>query len=316
MGTTPSGVSKSLHVSDEPAPAVLVGHAQDHERVGLRSLHQLPVRPGVDRAAALEVDVRAQDAAEARRGGRRRRSPASPAPFWLHEELLELRAERPERRRIGTARQRRRPPARFAVLLVEHREGRPVDDHRLIEAPDQILQFLHRHELPVWPEHPCLDLHQRRLAVEMSDDVGIAVERDQDRLRDDARRILQHDERPDPGARSVEPRAAGASVVPATSAHRLPASQSGSPPAPTAHRDRGSPPRRCKVAMIMLPESTICVKHSSGDPAAGWRSTAAATRAEQSRGSVAGWSSYPPLSGINDSDHRRPIRGPRLMFRQ
>ena len=92
-------------------------------------------------------------------------------PVVAHEELLELRAQRPERRGVRPARQRRRPPSRFAVRLVEHRERRPVDDHRLIEAPDQILEFLHRHELPRLAEHPGLDLRQRRLAVEMANDV-------------------------------------------------------------------------------------------------------------------------------------------------
>ena len=181
-----------------------MGDAQDDERVGVRPLHQLPVRPGVDRAAALEVDVRTQDAAEPRRAATP--SAAGDAgPVAAHEELLELGAQGPERRRIGAARQCRRPPARFAILLVEHRERRPLDDHRLIESPDQILEILHRHELPRLAEHTRLDLHQRRLAVEMPDDVGVAVERDQDRLGHHPRRILKHDERPVPGARSVEP---------------------------------------------------------------------------------------------------------------
>ena len=166
---------------------------QDHERVGVRSLHQLAVRPGIDRAPALEVDVRTQDAAEPRRRGDAidgRRA----GPVLAHEELLELGAQGPERRGIGTARQRRRPPSRLAVLLVEHREGRPIEDHRLIEAPDQVLQFLHRHEVAGVAQHPRLDLGQRRLAVEMPDDVGVAVERDQHRLGYHPRRILQHDE--------------------------------------------------------------------------------------------------------------------------
>jgi hypothetical protein len=48
----------------EPVGTVLVRHAQDHERIGVGPFGQFPVRPGVDRPAALEVDVRAQDAAQ------------------------------------------------------------------------------------------------------------------------------------------------------------------------------------------------------------------------------------------------------------
>ena len=57
------------------------------------------------------------------------------------------------------------------------------------------------------------------------------------------------------------------------------------------------------------------VKHSCGDRAAGWRSTAAATRVERSRRWVAGWSSSPPPRALNDSGHRRPSPGLRLNSR-
>ena len=50
----------------EPIAAILVRHAQDHEGVGVGLLDQLLVGPGVDRAAAVEVDVRAEDAPEPR----------------------------------------------------------------------------------------------------------------------------------------------------------------------------------------------------------------------------------------------------------
>ena len=193
VGTTPSGVSKSLYVSANRRRQYWWATPRITNVSACGLLHQLAVGPGVDRAAAMEIDVRAEDAAEpvARPDAvDRRRAGAVVAD----EQLLELRAEGPERGGVGPARHRRGATSRLAVLLVEHREGRAVDDHRLIEAPDQILQLLHRHELPRLPEHPGLDLHQRRLAIEMADDLDIAIERDQDRLGDHPGRILQHHE--------------------------------------------------------------------------------------------------------------------------
>src|SRR6185437_11743132 len=106
----------------ETTTAILVRDAQDDERVGTGPLHQLAVRPGVDRAAALEVDVRTQDAAEPR-GGRYAVNRRGTRSVVADEELLELGAQRPERRGVGTTRQRSGPPSRVAVLLVEHLEG-------------------------------------------------------------------------------------------------------------------------------------------------------------------------------------------------
>ena len=118
-----------------------------------------------------------------------------PAPPWLTKNCSSCARRARSGRRIGTARQRRRPPSRLAVRLVEHRERRPVDDHRLIEAPDQILQFLHRHELPAVPAAPVPGSPSASTGRQNGGRCGITVERHEDRLRDDARRILQHDER-------------------------------------------------------------------------------------------------------------------------
>src|SRR3569833_2332730 len=48
--------------------AILVGHAQNHERVGVGLLDELLVRPRVDRSAAVKVDMRADDPTQS--GGR------------------------------------------------------------------------------------------------------------------------------------------------------------------------------------------------------------------------------------------------------
>ncbi len=142
---------------------------------GLGAFHQLAVRPGIDRPATLEVDVRAEDAAEIRRGGRRgsvavdRRCART---TLADEELVELRTQRSQGRGVGPTRQRRGAATGLAILLVEHREGGPIKDHRLVEATDQVLQLLHRHELPGLAEHAGLDLTQRRPAVEVADHIA------------------------------------------------------------------------------------------------------------------------------------------------
>ena len=180
-----------------------MGHAQDDERVGLGVLDELLVGPGVDRAAAVKVDVRAQDAAKARRTRPLRRHPGSPAPFASDEKLLELGPQRTDGRRVRAARQRGGPPARFAIRLVKRGERRPLDDHRGIEPADQVFELVEREKEPGLAQHPCLDLDQRRLAVEMPDDVMKAVERDENRL-DTTPVGSWSNTKTDPGARRAE----------------------------------------------------------------------------------------------------------------
>ena len=82
-----------------------------------------------------------------RRGRAVRRG--QPGTVCIHEELFELRAQRAHGRRVRPAGQRRRPPTRFAIRLVERGERRPLDDHRRVEAADQALELVEREKKPV-----------------------------------------------------------------------------------------------------------------------------------------------------------------------
>ena len=64
----------------------------------------------------------------------------------------------------------------------------------------------------------------------------------------------------------------------------------------------GSSPSRCRLEHVIRQPGGV--KHPGADHAAGWRSAAAATRAERSRGSVADWSSSPPLLGSPRAGNR------------
>ena len=45
----------------KPVLAILVGNTQDHEDIGVGSLDQLSISPGIDRPSATEVDMWAED---------------------------------------------------------------------------------------------------------------------------------------------------------------------------------------------------------------------------------------------------------------
>src|SRR5262249_45187181 len=148
--------------------------SQDHVRVGARLLPHRAIRPSIDRATALEVDVWAQDGAEAPRTGHRlgRRRSGS---LRADEELLDLGTECPQGRGIRTTGPGRGPSSRRPILLVEPVERWTLDDHRVIEPPDQDLQVRHGDVLAGFPQQPRLDLNQVRLAIELADDVEITV---------------------------------------------------------------------------------------------------------------------------------------------
>ena len=86
--------------------AEVVGAEHHHQLGQRRRLGERAVGPGVGRPAALEVDVRAQDAAEPRRTRRTIRR-WHPGTVGSDEELLELSAERAEGRRVRSSRQGR-----------------------------------------------------------------------------------------------------------------------------------------------------------------------------------------------------------------
>ena len=154
-----------------------MGDAQNHERVGLRLFDELTIGPGVDRPAALKVDVRREHAAQLRRGpiatGDR-----NSRTRGIDKELLELSAQGTRRGGVRPARHRGRPAARFSKRLMKRVEGRAFNNHRRVEPVDQTLKLMKGKKEPRRTQHPALDFDQRRLAVKLADDVVEAVDRD------------------------------------------------------------------------------------------------------------------------------------------
>ena len=80
-----------------------------------------------------------------------------------------------------------------AIALEKAREGRALDQHGRVQPLDQVFEFLDRQEKPRLAHDARLDFDQRRLPVEMPDDVVEAVMRNHDRLCKHGRRILKQD---------------------------------------------------------------------------------------------------------------------------
>ena len=127
-----------------------MGDAQDHERVGVGLLDQLLVRPGVDRPAALEVDVRAQDRRGSRRGSAGPSSTGEPgtagAPTKNCSSCARERADRSPRKIGPASAAGRRPDSRYDWWNAAN--VGPSSTIACIELLDQALELLQRDELP------------------------------------------------------------------------------------------------------------------------------------------------------------------------
>ena len=154
-------------------------------------LHQFLVRPGIDLAAALEVDMRAQDAAKAVRLGHIVLGGQAGA-VCIHEELFELRAERADGRRVGAAGQGGGAPTRLSIRLEERGERRPLDDHGRVEPLHQTLELVQCKKEPGRAQHAPLNFTERGLPVEVANDVIKTVKWDQNWLRQHPSQILEH----------------------------------------------------------------------------------------------------------------------------
>ena len=96
--------------------------------------------------------------------------------------------------RVGPAGERGGPDRSRGVGLAERGEGRAVEDHRPVELVDQAFQLGRRDALAGLAEDPAADLGEGRPAVEVADDLLEAVERDQDRVGEQAERVFEGDE--------------------------------------------------------------------------------------------------------------------------
>ena len=129
----------------KPSPAVLMGHPQDDERIGLGVFDQVFVRPRVNRSPAVEVDMWAQYRPQASPQGvraaldraTRALAPNEKLSSWALSSTLEYRRriDRPKRR--GSC-------ATSLYVLCKRLERWTLDEHSGVESTHDVAKLLER----------------------------------------------------------------------------------------------------------------------------------------------------------------------------
>jgi hypothetical protein len=174
----------------------LVRHAEDDEDVGVGSLDEGLEGVRIRRPAALEVDVRRDDAAEGpgRAVDRRERRGASAA--GIVEEAVELPAEPGRVGLVGAAGVGGGSDGLGAVMVAIVAEGGAVEEHGAVELADEPLEHAGADRAAVLALEGGADLNEARPAVEVADDGAEVVEVEQDGAVDDPERVLEQHEGP------------------------------------------------------------------------------------------------------------------------
>ena len=139
--TVPSGVSKFLRVTREQIAHRAVRRAKDDEQVGVALLDQALVGPGKRRTAAVQIDVRAQHAAQSRRGGAGRDRCRKARAFLAGEQGRQLRAQASCSVGVGRAGVCRRPRRAVEIVLDLHL---PASSKAIVVEKPALVQVAHQ----------------------------------------------------------------------------------------------------------------------------------------------------------------------------
>ena len=176
--------------------------------------------------------------------------------------------------RIRPAGQRRGTLLRLAKRLPKRRECRTVQNHRLIELLDQTLEHIGGKTLPGLALDPRWNLGQGIQSVEVTANMHECVERDQNWAGERTERVLKEGV----GLTLIVESRGGKRAQFRTVQGRHESRVSMPPPAVRPGETRGHE--------SILRQQHAKVKRIDADHAAGWKSMAAARRAEQFRGSA------------------------------
>ena len=184
-------------------------------------------------------------------------------PLELSPQGRVLGRIRPAGQRCGTF-------PRLAKRLPKRRESRTVQNHRLIELVDQTLEHLGGKTLPGLALDPRWNLGQGIQSIEVTTNIHERVERDQNWAGERTERVLKEGV----GLTLIVELRGGKQAQFRTVQGR--------------HESRGGRGRKRNMSghESILRQQHAKVKRIDADRAAGWKSRAAARRAEQFRGSA------------------------------